>query len=71
MDLELKKVVEEIDNIIKDILPHTGIFRKEVKLLLKKEEYFKEIDKIAEKYDELIASLSRESKWNIISVLYK
>jgi hypothetical protein len=62
MDLELKKVVEEIDNIIKDILPHTGIFRKEVKLLLKKEEYFKEIDKIAQKYDELIASLSRESK---------
>lgn len=57
---KIHKLTEEIDNIIKYILPHTGSFKKEVKLLSKKEQIFKRIDELAKKYDKLIEKLERQ-----------
>lgn len=56
----IHNLTKEIDNIIKYILPHTGNFKKEVKLLTKKQEIFKKIDELAEKYDKIIDKLEQQ-----------
>ena len=45
---------------MREILPHTGDFRKEVMLLKRKEEFEEIIDKMAEKYDKIIELIEQE-----------
>lgn len=62
LERNLSSITKEIDNIIIYILPHTGEFKKEVKLLSKKEQIFKKIDKLVEKYDKLIDKLEQKDE---------
>lgn len=59
MERRIISLTKDIDKIVKQILPHTGNFRKEVKLLLKKDSIHKKIDALAERYDKLIQSLEQ------------
>lgn len=47
---------------MREILPHTGDFRKEVMLLSKKEEFEDIINKMAEKYDKIIELIENEKE---------
>lgn len=70
MERRTNSIIKQIDNLLKQILPHTGEFRKEAKLYIKREKIKKKIDDIAEKYERLIASLEAK-KWNTVLVLCK
>ena len=59
MERRIISLTKDIDKIVKQILPHTGNFRKEVKLLLKKDSIHKKIDALAERYDKLIQALEQ------------
>jgi hypothetical protein len=62
MEQKAKEIIFGIEEMIKTILPHTGNFHKEVKLLSKKAEFFQKIDVLLEKYDEMIKELEQDSK---------
>ena len=47
---------------MREILPHTGDFRKEITLLSKKGEFEELIDKMAEKYDKIIELIEQEKE---------
>ncbi len=47
---------------MREILPHTGDFRKEVMLLKRKEEFTEIIDNMAEKYDKIIDLIEKEKE---------
>lgn len=60
MKRKITYLIKDFDNIMKQILPHTGDFRKEVMLLSKKQEFEEIIDKMAEKYDKIIELIEKE-----------
>lgn len=62
MKRKITYLIKDFDNIMKQILPHTGDFRKEVMLLSKKEEFEILIDKMAEKYDKIIELIEKEKE---------
>lgn len=57
MERRTNSIIKQLDELLKQIIPHTGEFRKEAKLFIKREKLKKKIDSIAEKYEKLIASL--------------
>lgn len=62
MKRKITYLIKDFDNIMKQILPHTGDFRKEVMLLSKKQEFEIIIDKMAEKYDKIIELIEKEKE---------
>ena len=62
MKRKITYLIKDFDNIMKQILPHTGDFRKEVMLLSKKQEFEEIIDKMAEKYDKIIELIEKEKE---------
>lgn len=62
MERRTNSIIKEIDKLIESIIPHTGDFRKEVSLFVKREKLHKKLDIIIEKYDKLIASLEKGSE---------
>ena len=61
MEDKFKQITDDIDKIIKTILPHTGNFNKEVKLLSQKKMFFDMLDETLKKYDDLIKNLEQEN----------
>lgn len=61
MEEKAKSILFGIDEMIKTILPHTGNFHKEVKLLSKKADFNEKIDALLQKYDEIIKELEQDS----------
>jgi mevalonate kinase len=59
MEQKVKEITDSLDEIIKFILPHTGDFKKEVKLLSQKKTFFEKIDALSQKYDELLKELEQ------------
>jgi len=55
-------LIKDFDKIMREILPHTGDFRKEITLLSKKGEFEELIDKMAEKYDKIIELIEQEKE---------
>lgn len=62
MKRKITYLIKDFDNIMKQILPHTGDFKKEVMLLSKKEEFEIIIDKMVEKYDKIIELIEKEKE---------
>ena len=60
MKRKITYLIKDFDKIMKEILPHTGDFRKEVSLLSRKAEFEEIIDKMAEKYDKIIELIEQE-----------
>lgn len=60
MKRKITYLIKDFDNIMKQILPHTGDFRKEVMLLSKKQEFEIIIDKMVDKYDKIIKLIEQE-----------
>jgi hypothetical protein len=60
MKRKITYLIKDFDKIMREILPHTGDFRKEVMLLSKKNEFEQIIDKMAEKYDKIIDLIQKE-----------
>lgn len=54
MKRKITYLIKDFDKMMREILPHTGDFRKEVMLLSRKAEFEEIIDKMAEKYDKII-----------------
>lgn len=57
MERRTNSIIKQLDELLKQIIPHTGEFHKEAKLFIKREKLKKKIDDIAQKYDKLISSL--------------
>jgi hypothetical protein len=62
MKRKITYLIKDFDKIMREILPHTGDFRKEVLLLQRKEEFEEIIDKMAEKYDKIIQLIEQEKE---------
>jgi len=60
MKRKITYLIKDFDKIMREILPHTGDFRKEVMLLKRKEEFIEIIDNMAEKYDKIIELIENE-----------
>ncbi len=63
MKRKITYLIKDFDKIMREILPHTGDFRKEVMLLGKKQEFEEMIDKMAEKYDKIIELIENEKDY--------
>lgn len=57
MKRSITYLIKDLDKLIKEIIPYTGDFKKEVLILKKKEQLFKKIDDIVNKYDKMIKTL--------------
>lgn len=62
MKRKITYLIKDFDKIMREILPHTGDFRKEVILLKRKEEFTEIIDNMAEKYDKIIDLIEKEKE---------
>ena len=62
MKRKITYLIKDFDKIMREILPHTGDFRKEVMLLKRKEEFTEIIDNMAEKYDKIIDLIEKEKE---------
>jgi hypothetical protein len=62
MKRKITYLIKDFDKIMREILPHTGDFRKEVMLLKRKEEFTEIIDSMAEKYDKIIDLIEKEKE---------
>jgi hypothetical protein len=62
MKRKITYLIKDFDKIMREILPHTGDFRKEVMLLRRKEEFTEIIDNMAEKYDKIIDLIEKEKE---------
>jgi hypothetical protein len=62
MKRKITYLIKDFDKIMREILPHTGDFRKEVLLLQRKQEFEEIIDKMAEKYDKIIELIEKEKE---------
>ena len=60
MKRKITYLIKDFDKIMREILPHTGDFRKEVMLLKRREEFSEMIDNMAEKYDKIIELIEQE-----------
>jgi len=60
MKRKITYLIKDFDKIMREILPHTGDFKKEVLLLRRKEEFEEIIDRMAEKYDKIIEMIEQE-----------
>lgn len=60
MKRKITYLIKDFDKIMREILPHTGDFRKEVMLLKRKEEFTEIIDSMVEKYDKIIDLIEKE-----------
>ena len=60
MKRKITYLIKDFDKIMREILPHTGDFRKEVMLLKRREEFSEMIDNMAEKYDKIIDLIEQE-----------
>lgn len=62
MKRKITYLIKDFDKIMREILPHTGDFHKEVLLLKRKEEFEQIIDKMAEKYDKILLLIEQEKE---------
>jgi hypothetical protein len=62
MKRKITYLIKDFDKIMREILPYTGDFKKEVTLLKRKEEFEEIIDKMVEKYDKIIELIEQEKE---------